>query len=1026
MNSLTKLALKRPVSALLIVLALVVFGISSVLGFKLELTPDMEMPMLFVMTIYQGGDPETTEELVTKVIEDTGKTLSGVDSIDSYTNANYSMVMFTYDYGTDTDEAYSDLRSALDTAALQLPDDAQDPVIVEMNMDAMDVMTLSVTSTADVDVLAFVEEEIEPELDRISDIADITISGGESQYISVTLHKDKLQQYGVTMSSIATYISTTDFTIPVGSVEQGRQDISASASSKPETLIDLQNVPIITNRGQVIRLSDVATVSMATKTNDSISRYNGAESISVGIAKAQSAGTVDVSNEVKAVVEKATAKNPAIQIDIAYDAAESIISSLSSVAETLVLGVLFSMLVLFIFFGDIKASLIVGSSMPISLLATLIFMSFAGFSLNVVTMGALVIAIGMMVDSSIVVLESCFRLKEEKPDFKEAALAGTKVVASSVVASTITTVVVYLPLSLMKGLSGQMFSQLGYTIIIAMLSSLIVAITLIPIFFWKYKPKEKKNIPANRILEKLGNGYKWLLGKIMLKKKTVMLVAVALLVLAFVLAGQLNTELMSATGIDNVNITIEQRSGTRLELMDEDIQSIEQMILDDADFGSCNLTISGSSASIAAYPAEDCEKSISELVDKYNQLLKDYTNMSITVEAGGSGMASMMSVGATTEIDLSGEDMDDLRVASKQVEAMMIGVPGVIKTANSMGSDASQAKIQIDPLKCMDVGLTAVQVAGEMYNASSGKEAMTMNIGTDEYSVMLEFPKDTYSNMNDLMNLELSTSYGTTITVSDVAKVVYSDVPETLVRSDGKYQVSVTAYTTDAAKFTAQTAINEAVAEAIENNEFPEGVGQTDSMMMEMMMEEFQAIGKAIAAAVFLIFLVMAMQFESPRFSLMVMMSIPFSLIGSFFLLFITGSTLNMTSLMGVLMLVGIVVNNGILYVDTTNQLKETMSLNDALMESGRIRLRPILMTTLTTILSMVPMVFATDENSAMMKGMALIIIGGLITSTLLILLLMPSFYLIMSKQGRQEAKARRAEKRERKRKNKKLHDDED
>lgn len=1024
MNSLTKLALKRPVSALLIVLALVVFGINSVLGFKLELTPDMEMPMLFVMTIYQGGDPETTQELVTKVVEDIGKTLSGVDSITSQTTANYSMVMFTYDYGTDTGEAYSDLRSALDTASLRLPDDAQDPIIVEMNMDAMDVMTLSVTSTADVDVLSFVEEEIEPELDRISDIASVTVSGGASEYISITLHKDKLQQYGVTMSNIATYISTTDFTIPVGTVEQGRQDISTSASSKPETLMDLQNVPIITNRGQVIRLSDVATVSMATKDNSSISRYNGTESISVGIAKAQSAGTVDVSNEVKAVVEKAAAKNPAIQIDIAYDAAESILSSLSSVAQTLVLGVVFSMLVLFIFFGDFKASLIVGSSMPISLMATLIFMSFAGFSLNVVTMGSLVIAIGMMVDSSIVVLESCFRLKEEMRDFKEAALAGTKIVANSVTASTITTVVVYLPLSLMKGLSGQMFSQLGYTIIIAMLSSLIVAITLIPIFFWKYKPKEKKNILANRILEKVGNGYKWLLSKIMLKKKTVLFVAVALLVLSFVLAGQLDTELMTSTGVDSVSITIEQRSGTRLELIDEDVQFIEQMIIEDEDFESCNLTISGAQARISAYPAKDSDKSINELVEEYNRLLKDYTNMSITVEAGGSGMASMMSVGATTEIDLSGEDMEDLRTASKQVEQLMIEIPGVIKTSNALGSDASQAKIKLDALKCMDVGLTPVQVAGEMYNASSGKEAMTMNIGTDEYSVMLEFPKDTYSNMNDLLTLELTTGRGTTIMVGDVAQVVYSDVPETLVRNDGKYRVSITAYTTESAKFTAQNAINEAVANAINNGDFPEGVGQTDSMMIEMMMEEFTAIGKAIAAAIFLIFLVMAMQFESPRFSAMVMLSIPFSLIGSFFLLFITGSTLNMTSLMGVLMLVGIVVNNGILYVDTTNQLKETMSLNEALMESGRIRLRPILMTTLTTILSMIPMVFATNENAAMMKGMSLIIIGGLVTSTLLILLLMPSFYLIMSKQGRQEAKARRAEKRENKRKNKKLNDE--
>lgn len=1013
MSSLTKLALKRPVSALLIVLALFVFGIGSVFGFKMELTPDMEMPMLFVMTVFQGGDPATTEELVTKIIEDAGKTLSGVDSVTSQTTENMSFVMFSYEYGIDTDEAYADLRSAVDTASLKLPEDAQDPVIIEMNMNAQDMMTLSVTSTGDTDVLAFVEDELRPELERLSDVAQISISGGEQDYIRIQLHKDKMQLYGVTMANIRTYITTTDFTIPIGSVEQGAQGISASASSKPANLIDLQNIPILTGRGATITLSDIATVSMASKPNSSISRFNGQDSISVGIAKVQSEGTVDVSNHVKALVNRVAAKNSAIQISVAYDAADSIKSSLSSVAETLVLGVLFSMLVLFIFFGDFKASLIVGSSMPISLLATLIFMSFAGFSLNVVTMGALVIAIGMMVDASIVVLESCFRLKDEKPDYKDAAMVGTKVVASSVSASTITTVVVYLPLATMKGLAGQLFSQLGFTIIFAMMSSLVVAITLIPIFFWKYRPKEKKNTLANRIVGAIGNGYKNLLRHIMLKKKTVMLVAVGLLVLAYMLAGQLDVELMSATGLDNMSISIEQRSGTRLEVIDENIQFIEQMVIDDPDFSGCNLTISGSSATITAYPSDKCEKSIHELVDLYNEKLMNSTNMSVIVSAGGSGMTSMMSVMSSTEVDMSGDNIEDLKTAARQVDAIMMGVPGVIKTSSDLTSDASQVKIKIDPLKCMNVGLTAVQVASEMYNASSGIDVMDMTIGTEEYSVRMEYPKDSYVNMNQLLNLEIATPTGNIITVGDVAEAVYSDVPNTLVRVDGKYQVAITAYTTDAAKFTAQAAIFEAVSEAEQRGEFPEGVGQTQNMMNEMINEEFTAIGMAIFTAVFLIFLVMAMQFESPIFSFMVMLSIPFSLIGSFFLLFITGSTLNMTSLMGVLMLVGIVVNNGILYVDTTNQLKETMPLNDALMESGHLRLRPILMTTLTTILSMIPMIFAQNENAAMMKGMSLIIIGGLITSTLLILLLLPSFYLLMSKQGRMEAKERRKMKRQ-------------
>ena len=386
--------------------------------------------------------------------------------------------------------------------------------------------------------------------------------------------------------------------------------------------------------------------------------------------------------------------------------------------------------------------------------------------------------------------------------------------------------------------------------------------------------------------------------------------------------------------------------------------------------------------------------------------------MSIIVSAAGSGMSSMMSVMASTEVDLSGDHIEDLKKAARKVEAIMLDTPGVIKTSSNLTSDATQAKIQIDPLKCMNVGLTAVQVASEMYNASSGVEVMDMTIGTEEYTVRMEYPEDSYVDMNQLLNLAIATPAGSMVTVKDVAKAVYSDVPNTLVREDGKYQVAIVAYTTEAAKFTAQQAIITAVDTAEKDGAFPAGIGQTQSMMNEMIMEEFTAIGMAILTAVFLIFLVMAMQFESPIFSLMVMLSIPFSLIGSFFLLFISGSTLNMTSLMGVLMLVGIVVNNGILYVDTTNQLKETMSLNDALMESGRLRLRPILMTTLTTILSMLPMIFTSNENAAMMKGMSLIIVGGLITSTLLILLLLPSFYLLMSKQGRKEAKERRRQKR--------------
>ena len=1015
MNFLTKTALKRPVSALLIVLAIAVFGISSIFGFKLELTPSMEMPMLYVLTIYNGGTPENTEELVTKVIEDNGKSLSGVDSIKSQSMANMSFVMFSYDYGTDIDEAHSDLRSMLETAKMSMPDDVKDPTIIEMNMDAQDVMTLSVTAKGDSDALSYVEDELQPELERISDIANISVSGGANEYIRIQLHPDKVKQYGLTMSGISAAISATDFTIPVGTMEQGTQDISASATSKPDAVLELNNVPITTSKGSIISLSDIATVSMANKDSTSVSRYNGSESISVGIGKAQSAGAVDVSKEVKSLIEEQMAKNPAIDIQIAYDSADSIVSSLWSVGQTLAIGVVFSMLVLFLFFGDIKASMIVGSSMPISLLVTLVAMSMAGFSLNLVTMSSLVIAIGMMVDSSIVVLESCFRLRDTHPDFKEAALLGTNTVGASVVASTLTTVVVYVPLATMKGLSGQMFSQLGFTIVFAMLASLIVALALIPIFFWMYKPQERKETPINHMLHKITDGYRTLLHHIMLKKKTVLLTAIVLLVISIFLATQLNMELMGETGADNVEFTVEMRSGTRVAVVDENIQFLEKMLADDPRFDSVEVSISDSKATLTGYRADDCKETANELVDEYNQKLAGTANLDITIATAGSSM-SMMGGGSQVEIDLSSENLEDLKVGAQQLQDAMITVPGVIKASSDLTSDASEAKIHIDPYRCANEGTTAQQVAGAMRNASTGSDVMKMTIDATEYQVTLKYPEDMYQNLNDLMTLEISTQTGKTITLSDVASIEITDAPQTLVRNDGLYQVQVIAYTTADTKFSAQDEIKK-LSEQID---FPEGVGTTQTMMNEMMGDEFNSIGKAIATAIFLIFLVMAMQFESPRFSLMVMLSIPFSMIGSFLLLFITNSTISMTSLMGFLMLIGIVVNNAILFIDTANQLKADMPLNEALIESGVIRIRPILMTTLTTILSMIPMIFTTDENAASMRGMALIIVGGLIASTLLILLLLPSFYLMMDKQGRREAKERKKGKKQA-RKEKKL-----
>ncbi|MDE7231903.1 MAG: efflux RND transporter permease subunit, partial [Lachnospiraceae bacterium] len=627
-----------------------------------------------------------------------------------------------------------------------------------------------------------------------------------------------------------------------------------------------------------------------------------------------------------------------------------------------------------------------------------------GFSFNVVTMGALVIAIGMMVDSSIVVLESCFRLKDETGEYQESALKGTGVVTASIIASTITTVVVYAPLSTMNGLSGQLFSELGMTIIMAMLASLIMAMTIIPLLFVKFKPVEKKELPINRLLNKVNKGYDKVLRKLLPKKGLVLVIAVLLLVAAFMLVSHIHTELMPSMDEGAFAVTASFRSGTKMELIEEETRFLEEMAEADPNVDHYSYSVSGDTATLTAYLADDCELSTNEVIEQYTRELSDLTNMDISISASGASMTSMMSTGI--EIDLQGRDLGDLRETAKQVQDMLQKIPGVLQTSSDLADASTQAKIVIDPLKSMAAGLPPVQVAGEMYNTLSGIEAAKLTRSGEEYSVRLEYPEGEYEGMNDLMNMTLSTPYGTQIPLSEIAAVEYQDAPVTLTRVDGIYQVAVTASTTEDARFTAQDAADAAMDQMV----LPRGVSRATSMMDDMMIDEFKAIITAIFVAVFLIFLVMAMQFESPRFSAMVMMSIPFALIGSFGLLYVTGSTLSMVSLMGVLMLVGIVVNNGILYVDTANRLREEMELEEALIQSGQLRLRPILMTTLTTILSMVPMSLGIGEGSVMMEGMAMVIIGGLIASTVLILLLMPTFYLIIDKRSRREKRLEKKE----------------
>ncbi|MDD3205183.1 MAG: efflux RND transporter permease subunit [Lachnospiraceae bacterium] len=1009
MHKLTKTVLNRPIAAIVCVVALIIFGFTSVTGMSLQLIPDMNMPMMIVYTVYPQAGPEDVERLVTEKIEDACATVSGLDTTQSQSLDNMSTVIFQFDYGTNMDSTYTDMQEAVDRVKADLPDGVQAPVIMELDMNASDSMTISIDTDTDTDLLNEVNKNIEPELKKVSDVADITVSGGEEKYISIQLYPEYVAQYGLDISSIATAITSVNFTMPAGSADYGNQSLNLSSEVRYEDIPQLEQVPITTSSGQVIHLSDVANVHYATKEADSLSRYNGNNNVSIGISKKQSSSAVTLSNKVQKTITSLEEEYPDLNIKVVYDASETIISSLESIAQTLLLAILLSMAVLFLFFGDMKASLIVGSSMPVSVLLTFIMMHFLGFSLNMVTMGALVIGIGMMVDNAIVVIEMCFRKHDEGLDFKQAAYEGTKVVTNSIIASTITSVVVYLPMAGMEGISGQMFGQLGYTIVFALLASLVSAVTLIPLCFSVYKPKEKKGSPVSKFLVKVSESYGKLLSKVLHKKKIVSLFALILFVLSVFLAQFVRTELMASTDEGQVSVAISYRPGLKLENMDAIAKKVEQFVAESPEIENYSTSISQSGASmmgsgaqgtISAYVKSESKFSTAEIVDQWNQELVGFdNNCTINVTSASSMGMSAMSGGTTKEIVVKGTDLDDLKIASKQVEESMKGISGVLNIEADMSDTSSKAEVVIDPIRARSKGFTAQQVANLMYINMTGTDAMDVTIDNRDYTVTVEYPTDRYENMNDVSGMTFTNTNGVAVPLTEIADIVYTDTPQTISREDGQFQTSIKATLTAAEQYTAGDEIQKRAEALI----FPETAELGTNSMDEMMAEEFGALGMAIVTAIFLIFMVMAIQFESIRYSLLVMFCIPFSLIGSIALLLISRGKISMTSLMGFLMLVGIVVNNGILFVDTTNLNRKTMRTEDALIDAGKSRLRPILMTTLTTILSMIPMALGWGDNAAIMQGMSLVIIGGLTASTILTLILLPTFYMIIHNKSKEK-----------------------
>ena len=998
---ITRFVLKRPVTVLMALLCLIVFGISSVFNATLEQMPDMDQPMMIIMANYSGASPEDMDELVTQLIEDQVSTLEGVKSMSSTTSEGRSMIMLEYDYDTDMDEAYSDLTKSLNSIR-DLPDDVE-PTVMEMNNNAQASMMLTIANPSQENLYDYVDQKIVPELEKLSTVAEVSTMGGSSEYIKIELMSDMMDQYNVSISDIKSAMSAANLSYPSGSAESGNLDLSVSTLTQHDTLDELLEMPITVSGNKIIYLEDIAVVSYAEEQKGGVSRYNGEETISISLTKQQSSTAMDLSKQVQKIIKSLQNDDDDLTITVARDEADSIQDSLKDVAETMVMAVVISMIIIFLFFGDFKASLIVGSSIPTSILMSLIVMTRAGFTLNIITMSGLVLGVGMMVDNSIVVLESCFRAMDKQQDkgalgYAKAALEGTNIVVASIFGSTVTTCVVFIPLVFLNGMSGQMFGAMGYTIVFCMCASLLSAIAIVPLCYMMYKPKERSSAPATRPLTFLQDAYRKIMSVLLKHKAIVMLASVGIIVATVFLASGMQTELMTADDTGTVSVSIETRPGLITEQADAILAEAESIVADHEDVESYMLRYNNDEGTITAYLKDDRKMSTDEVVSQWENEMADLENCTITVEASTS--MSMMGRSRGYEAILKGTQYDELQEVSNEIVSELIARDDVKNVHSSIENTAPVVAVKVDPVSASAEGLTAAQIGTMIKQMLDGEEVTTLKVDGQEISVKAEYPEDEYRTIDQLKGIILTKPSGGYVALSDVAEIYYKDSPSSIEKEDKSYQITISAdYVDSSSSAAVKTKIDNEVISPNLTGTITRGTNSRDRMMQE----EFSGLYNAIAVAVFLIFVVMAAQFESPKFSFMVMTTIPFSLVGSFGLLKLTGVSMSMTSILGFLILVGTVVNNGILYVDTVNQYRMEMPLRKALIEAGATRMRPIMMTSLTTILSMLPMAMAFGSSGSTTQGLAVVNIGGLSVGVLVALFILPVYYALMN--GRKELK---------------------
>lgn len=1019
--NISKNTLEHPVLTLIIFVLLGIMGLFTLGDVSISLFPDVDSPYLWIRTTYTNAGPESVEKTVTKVLEGQLISVSGLKSMTSTSSEGSSGISLEFNYGTDLDIATNNVRDKINRVLKRLPDDADSPTIMKMDADSMPIMRIAVRGNRSRDELkVLAEDTIVSLLEQTDGVAEASVSGGRTKIVRVDISQNRLAAYGLTISAVNSALSKQNLELGGGKITEGKTDYSIRTIGEFSSLDEI-NDAIITKKGDyVVRLSDIGRAYMGYKDKTNEVYINGEPGIYVSVTKQSGKNSVTVANRVYDKMEEIQELLPTdVSMEIISDTTDSIRDTINTLLESCYQGLLLAVLVLFLFLKNVKSTIIIAVSIPLSLVITMLAMQFAGITLNMMTLTGLILGVGMIVDASIVMIENIYVYRSRGAKPKVAAVLGSSEMIMSVLSGNLTTICVFVPfLFFMKdlGMMGQMFKGIIFTVVIALVSSLFVAIFLVPVLAGKFLPLSNRNEkpvtfkPLKKFYElldipliKITALYRRALKSALGHRKATVVICFSALVISLALATTLNINMMSNGKDDSVTLNVTLPIGTNLNETMTVMNQLEQIVREEIKGYKAIITTSGSSNSYNGrleIKLPNSDEQIDDAQTIQNKLRAHFNDFAGTRFGFRAGYRGQMT-GSDIKIKIRCDDLEKALDISDQITSVMKRIPDLGESSVDIEKGVPEVEIEIDRQRAYAFGVDVTTVAREINYAMNGVTSTTYREGGKDYSTVLMYQKSDRKQVIDLEQIFVNGSAGK-VCVANFAKVKKGLGPVSIKRENQSRIVTVTCdIITERNAYEVEQDIKEGIASTFI---VPDDVTLVYDGAWKSMQDQGKTYGLIILMAVLLVFGVMAGTYESFKAPFINLMTIPFLIIGVVAIYKILGQAISMVSAVGLIMLVGIVVNNGIILVDYTNLLIDRgLKMKEACLEAGVSRLRPVLMTTLTTVLGMLPMCFTTSGSAGMVQPIGVAVVGGLLSSTFVTLFFIPVLYSLVMKEKKAE-----------------------